>query len=114
MRIVLLIAASLTYSSAAYAQGSGLCPGLSGNARTQCLERERAKAQQQVQNANATNRRLDTGIKVVCTMRKGGDLAGAGAAVGGGSVGQQAAGAWAAGRTAGSVLTNGQDKCPGQ
>lgn len=96
---ILLVATFLSLLGGGSAVAQNLCPGLTGQARTSCLQAEAARARENVARANANNARLDVARGVVCTERQvGGALAtGVGRAEGGIAGGVAANGAYRAG-----------------
>ena len=58
--------AAIIYPSYGLAQGSGLCPGLRGQARTDCLVAERDRGRRETQRIERNNGRLDTTRDAVC------------------------------------------------
>jgi hypothetical protein len=93
--------------------GQAVCPGLTGQARTNCHQAEVQRGNDRTKQINRDNVRLDNAIKVTCAARGGADVTAATTGIIGGSTGRAAAGAWAGGRTIGHVATGGRDKCPG-
>lgn len=53
-------------SSPAHAQGSGLCPGLSGQARTRCLQEENRRAARAAAEANRRAANWDATLRGMC------------------------------------------------
>ncbi|MGD9968092.1 MAG: hypothetical protein AB7T59_16355 [Hyphomonadaceae bacterium] len=100
-RIALIIAVSslvLVFSApVAGGQNPGICPGLSGQDRTRCLERERDRYAAEARAADEEIRRLDQQIELVCATRDLSQAGGSrvsvpyrtGAAVGDAVLGQQ-------------------------
>lgn len=70
MKLTLVIVAgagALTlFPTSSVAQGSGLCPGLRGQARTDCLVAERDRGRRETARIERRNRDLDTARDVVC------------------------------------------------
>ncbi len=85
LRLVLVMGAVLL---AAPIEAQKLCAGLSGRARTDCLEAEKARGKQELERIERNNRRLDRAHDVACVARDfGGHVAGSAAGVAGGVAG---------------------------
>lgn len=105
---VFVAAAMLVLISDGSAMAQALCPGLTGQARTNCLQAQAARDRENVARANARNSRLDVARGVVCTERQvGGALAGGVGAAEGGAAG------WAAGRAVYGAGTAAADRAVG-
>jgi len=59
-------ALSIFATSPVHAQGSGLCPGLSGQARTRCLEEENRRAARAAAEANRRAAGWDATLRGMC------------------------------------------------
>ena len=109
-RLSILIAFCLTGSDAAL--GQQVCSGLTGSARTTCLQAQVRSGQERTRQIDEANRKLDNRIRVVCAGRAVGDAGAKAAGVVGGGNGSAAGAAWGAGRAVGSAATGGRDTCP--
>jgi hypothetical protein len=96
-----VVLSAFTGLSVAYSQP--LCPGLSGEARTNCLHAEVERGKRESEAANRKAARLDKAMKVACGADKAGPVAAGTAAQGGGL-------AYKAGRAVGDKVT-GQKPC---
>lgn len=79
-RSVLAIACFLLLGVSLPAHAEKLCPGLSGQARTQCLKAEQARNQKDLDRINRDNRRLDLAIGATKGAKELGGIAAGGAA----------------------------------
>ena len=117
MRSVVALSLMLLVSEEVFAQGSGLCPGLAGSARTRCLQNERARSQARAdadnQNLARLNRRQETACAVAGYGREAATAAGG---VAGTTAGHPVAGAVGGGLAydvgrAGGRRVAGDDGC---
>lgn len=73
MKILIAAAAAAgalaTIPVSSVAQGSGLCPGLRGQARTDCLVAERDRGRRATERVERRNRNLDTARDTTCVVR---------------------------------------------
>lgn len=97
MRVSLLILPALAGfltlipSHVGFAQGSGVCVGLTGAARTACLKAEVERGRRETADIDRRNRDLDRAKTVVCTVTRSSAAGAVGGMVGDKALGQNRA-----------------------
>ena len=112
--IIILASAALAafLPGTSSAQNSRLCPGLTGAARTNCLQAESRRTQREAEVANRRSRILNGLHGAACVGERGvnAGVVGVGGAVGGVPGAAASEGAYAAGRAVG-LARRGGDGC---
>lgn len=76
------IASIIFYTPSALCQGSGVCVGLTGNARTACLQAELERGRRETARIEQQNRNLDRAKTVICVVTRSSSAGAVGGAVG--------------------------------
>jgi hypothetical protein len=92
-------------------RGSGLCPGLTGQRRTDCLVRERDRTAADAAYWNAYNQSLNRSVERACRLAEAGDFAAEMLSAGHGSPVVWAGRVWTGARGLGTAVMRQREEC---